>query len=168
MSNVLLARWLKLGLNLKRSFTSYTLWTEKMEFDFTLINGDILLLNSLYESIFWKSRLRPFHVLMQYGKNDARETLVLQIGSSRYIWVDHLVLWFFSLVVYYFLEKKSDFRYHFLAENHSRFSFAYILSILVPRIARVFAKHALYCTLSNFDTKFTLRGYIIIYCICAI
>ena len=81
-------------------------------------------------------------------------------------WSSSVVIFLTSRVL--FSRKKKWFRYHFLAENHSRFSFAYILSILVPRIARVFAKHALYCTLSNFDTKFTLRGYIIIYYICAI
>ena len=61
-------RWLKLSLNLERSFTSYTSWAEKMDFDFILINGDILLWNSLYESIFCNSGSRPSHILMQQGK----------------------------------------------------------------------------------------------------
>ena len=41
-----------------------------MGFNFILINGDILLLNSLYESMFWKSGSRPFNILMQQEKND--------------------------------------------------------------------------------------------------
>ena len=58
--------------------------------------------------------------------------------------------------VYYFVGKKSNFRYHLLAESDSRPSSAYILSLLVSRIAPVIGKHALYCTFSNFDSKFTL------------
>ena len=68
-------RWLKLSLNLERSFT------EKMEFDFILINCDIL----------------PFYILMQQGKNDDWKTLVLQNSSSWRFWLDDLVLWFLSL-----------------------------------------------------------------------
>ena len=83
-------RWLKLSLNLDRSFITYALFTEKTEFDFILINGDILTLDSLHESIFCKSGSRPFHNLMQQGKNDDWKILVLQIGSSKYPWLDGL------------------------------------------------------------------------------
>ena len=65
---VCLFRWLKLSLNLETCFTSYTSWVDKMDFDFILINGDILLRNSLYESIFCTSGSRPSHILMQQGK----------------------------------------------------------------------------------------------------
>ena len=54
----------EITLNLERSFTPYTSCTEKTEFDFILINDDILPLNSLYEPIFYKSGSRSFHILM--------------------------------------------------------------------------------------------------------
>ena len=51
------------------------------------------------------------------------------------------------------LQKKYSFRYHVLGESNSRPSSTYILSLLVPQIAPVIAKHALYCTLSSSDSK---------------
>ena len=61
---------LKLSLNVERSFTPYTLETEKMEVDFISINGNVLLLSFLFECKFCKSESRPVHILIQQGKND--------------------------------------------------------------------------------------------------
>ena len=92
--------------------------------------------------------------LKNFGSADWFFKISLSWSSSVVILLTGCVL---------FSRKNNYFRYHLLAENDSRPSYAYILSILVPQIAPVIAKHALYFTLSNFDSEFTLRGYIIIY-----
>ena len=91
-----LFRWLKSSFNLERSFTPYTSCTERMEFDFILMNGDISPLTSLYESIFFKSGSRPFHIVMQQVRiktipycNAAREKSWLKNFASGE--------WFFNM-----------------------------------------------------------------------
>ena len=85
-----LFRWLKLSLNLERSFTSYTSCTEKTKFDFILINSKISPFNYFHECVFCKSGSRTFHISMQQGKKVTGEfrfcRLVLQDVFDLMIW----------------------------------------------------------------------------------
>ena len=82
-----------------------------------------------------KSGSRPFHILMQQQKCEEN------FGSADWVFKMPLTCW-----------------YSVVAESDSRPSSAYILSLLAPWIAPVITKHALDCTLSSFDSKFTLPG----------
>ena len=57
--------------------------------------------------------------------------------------------------LYYFVDK-NDFLYQLLAGSNSRPNFENILSVFVPWVVHVIAKHALYCLLSNFNSNITL------------
>ena len=123
---------MKLSINLERSFTPYTSWTEKMEFDSILINGDILLLNSLHESIFCKSgSLKKCSAAYWFFKVSLSlwSSVVAPLTVTGKIFVGFQVGW--RKAVYYFF-KKNNFWYHLLTESDSRPGSAYILFLLVP------------------------------------